>query len=136
MFYGTAPGDYAATIAVGADLDFPHPGPTSATTITRVNAGSFNLAAIGTYDVSWQVSIDEPGQFEVVLGAVIQANTVAGRATGTNQITNRVFVTTTGVNTQLHIRNPAGNSTALTVTPNAGGASAASATLTIVQLTP
>jgi hypothetical protein len=128
------PPDNAATVAVGADLEFPQDGPTSATTITRISPSSFNLAEVGTYLVEFQASVDEAGQLILTLDGVDLAYTVSGRATGTNQIVGMVLVTTTTPNSVLTVRNPAGNSTALTITPNAGGTRAASAHLVIVQL--
>jgi hypothetical protein len=44
------------------------------------------------------------------------------------------FVTTTTVNSTISIMNPPGNSTALTITPIAGGASAVSANLNITRV--
>lgn len=96
------------------------------------------LPLAGTYDVSWQVSVAEAGQLVIGLdvgsGPVEQLPTTAGRATGTSLITNRVLITTAAPSV-LTVRNPAGNSTALTITPLAGGALSASAWLTIVKLT-
>jgi len=136
MFYGNAPGDYSSTIAVGAAIDFPHAGPTGGiTSITRSGAGNFVLPTIGTYDISFMVSITEAGQLELStshLGLITYSTT--GRATGTSLITNRVFLTTTVVNDVLSVLNPPGNSTALTVTPIAGGTHAAATTLCIVRL--
>ena len=43
--------------------------------------------------------------------------TVAGRATGTSQIVGMAIITTTVENSVLSVRNPAGNATALTITP-------------------
>ncbi len=63
------------------------------------------------------------------------AYTVSGRATGTDQIVGMVIVTTSAPNSILTVRNPAGNSTALTITPDAGGTRPVSAHLVIVQLT-
>lgn len=136
MFYGNAPGDYSSTIGVGTAMDFPHAGPTGgASAITRSGAGTFVLPAIGTYDISWMASISEAGQLELTttnLGLITYSTT--GRATGTSLITNRVFVTTTTVNDVLSVLNPPGNSTALTVTPTAGGTHAAAATLCIIRI--
>jgi hypothetical protein len=120
-------------VAVGAAVEFPQDGVVSGG-LVRASADSFTLPAIGIYEVSWQVSINEPGQLVLWLNSATIANTVAGRATGTSQIVNHVLVTTTVVNSVLSIRNPAGNSTALTVTPNAGGASPVSASLVIKQI--
>ena len=60
--------------------------------------------------------------------------TVVGRATGTSDIIGMSIVTTTSVNSVLTVRNPAGNSTALTITPLAGGTRPVSAHLVITQL--
>ena len=62
------------------------------------------------------------------------AYTVVGRATGTSQIIGMAIVTTTLVNSILTVRNPAGNATALTITPSAGGTRPVSAHLVITQI--
>ena len=60
--------------------------------------------------------------------------TVSGRATGTSQIIGMALVDTTSVNSILTVRNPAGNVTALGITPLAGGTRAVSAHLMIIQI--
>ena len=60
--------------------------------------------------------------------------TVVGRATGTSQIVGMAIVTTTVINSILTVRNPAGNTAALTITPLAGGTRPVSAHLVITQL--
>jgi hypothetical protein len=92
------------------------------------------LAAIGTYQVLFQVSADEAGQLMLTLGGAEQAYTVVGRATGTSQIVGMALVQTTVINTSLTVRNPTGNSTTLTITPSAGGNRAVSAHLVITQI--
>ncbi|MGL5352995.1 MAG: hypothetical protein ACRDA5_06685 [Clostridium sp.] len=128
------PPDNSLTVAIGADVSFPQDGPTSSTTITRSSASSFNLSSIGTYQVLFQVSIDEAGQLILTLNGGDLAYTVVGRATGTSQIVGVALVTTQSVNSTLTVRNPAGNSTALTITPLAGGTRPVSAHLTIMQI--
>jgi hypothetical protein len=128
------PPDNAATVGVGTDVSFPEDGPTSGTTITRTGPSTFNLSAIGTYEVLFQVSVTEAGQLNLTINGTEQAYTVVGRATGTIQIVGMVLVTTTVVNSLLTIRNPVGNSTALTITPLAGGANPVSAHLVITQI--
>lgn len=54
--------------------------------------------------------------------------------TGTSLIYGATIVQTTTANSTLTIQNPTGNSTALTITPNAGGTRAASAHLIIEQI--
>src|SRR6202035_4163583 len=115
------PPDNAATIAPGTDFSFPQDGPLSGSAIARTGPSSFNLANIGTYQVMFQASVTEPGQLILTLNGADLAYTVAGRATGTSQIVGTYLVTTTVVNSILTVRNPAGNSTALTITPVAGG---------------
>ena len=128
------PSDNADTVAAGEDVDFPQDGPSSGTTITRLGPSSFNLGDIGTYQVLFQVSVDEPGQLILTLNGADLAYTVAGRATGTSQIVGMALVTTTAVNSVLTVRNPEGTAAALTITPLAGGTRPVSAHLVILQL--
>jgi len=132
-FYAIMPGNNPSTIAVGAAVDFPQDGPTN-NVITRLNTSQFNLPAIGTYMVSWQVSINEPGQLLLKLNGTELSATIVGRATGTSQITGSRIITTTLINSVLSVVNPTGNSTALTITPNAGGASPVSSSIVIIRL--
>jgi hypothetical protein len=133
-FYALMPPDNPATVAPATDVQFPEDGPTSGGAIARANASTFNLSAIGTYQVSFQVSVDEAGQLSLTLNGSALASTVVGRATGTSQIVGTSLVNTTAINSLLTVRNPAGNSTALTITPLAGGANAVSAHLVITQI--
>jgi Collagen triple helix repeat (20 copies) len=133
-FYALMPPDNAATVAPGTDVSFPEDGPTSGTTIARTGPSTFNLSAIGTYQVLFQVSVTEAGQLILTLNGADLAYTVVGRATGTSQIVELALVQTTVINSILTVRNPAGNSTALTITPLAGGTRPVSAHLVITQL--
>jgi hypothetical protein len=60
--------------------------------------------------------------------------TVYGRATGTSQIAGYALVTTTAAGSTVEVRNPAGNTTALTITPLAGGTKPAAALIVNEQL--
>ncbi|MFK4417333.1 hypothetical protein ABH961_005937 [Bacillus sp. RC251] len=137
-FYALMPPDNAATVAVGGDVDFPRDGPFSGAGITRTGADTFNLSAIGSYQVLFQVSVTEAGQLVLTLnsgaGAVELAYTVVGRATGTSQIVGMALVQTSVINSILTVRNPASESTALTITPLAGGTESVSAHLVITRL--
>jgi hypothetical protein len=132
------PPDNAETVAAGTDVSFPQDGPTSGVAIARTGPSTFNLAAIGTYQVLFQVSVDEAGQLVLTLdsggGAVELSYTVVGRATGTSQIVGMALVETTVINSILTVRNPASESTALTITPLAGGTEPVSAHLVIIRL--
>ncbi|MDF2651615.1 MAG: Collagen triple helix repeat [Paenibacillus sp.] len=136
-FFALMPGDNAAPVALGADVSFPQNGPTSGSAITRISATQFNLAAIGVYQVLFQVSVDEAGQLQLTLNNAPLAYTVAGRATGTSQIVGIALVQTAVANSVLTVRNPAGNASALTITPFAGapaGTTPVSAHLTIIHI--
>ena len=131
-FYALMPGDNAATVAPGTAVDFPQSGAVSG--ITRFTSSAFTLPLAGTYEVFWQVSISEAGQLVLGLNGVEQPYSVAGRATGSSQITNHVLLVTTSANSLLTVQNPIGNAGALTVTTAAGGLQPVSATLLIKQI--
>ena len=133
-FFALMPGDNEATVAAGADVSFPQDGTIGGAGIARLGPSSFNLAAIGTYEVLFQVSVSEAGQLILTLNTLDLAYTVVGRATGTTQIVGMALVTTTAINSVLTVRNPAGNPAALTITPLAGGARPVSAHLVITQI--
>jgi collagen triple helix repeat protein len=121
-FYALMPPDNPATVAAGADVDFPNDGPTSGSgVIARASTDTFNLSAIGTYRVAFTVSVDEPGQLVLTLNGVQLAYARYGRFTGTSQISGEALVETSVINSLLSVRNPTGAITALTITPNAGG---------------
>ncbi len=132
-FFALMPPDNAATVAPGTDVAFPQDGPTSSG-IARTSASSFNLADIGVYRVAFTVPVTEAGQLILTLNGADLAYTVVGRATGTVQIVGEALVQTTAVNSILTVRNPAGNSTALTITPLAGGTRPVSASLIVERL--
>jgi hypothetical protein len=133
-FFALMPPYNAATVALGANVQFPQTGPTSNTTISRFDASNFILTDIGTYQVLFQVSVNEPGQLVLALNGAPLAYTVVGRATGTSQIVGMSLVTTTIINSTLNVQNPASNSTALTITPLAGGTNPVAAHLMITQI--
>ncbi len=133
-FYALMPPDNAATVAPGTDVSFPQDGPNSGSDISRTGPDSFNLAQIGTYQILFEVSVDEAGQLILTLNGEDLEYTVVGRATGASQIVGMAIVTTTVINSILTVRNPAGNSTALTITPLAGGTRPVSAHLVITQI--
>jgi hypothetical protein len=84
--------------------------------------------------IQFQVSVTEAGQLALALGGNIVPYTVVGRATGASQIVGVCLFKTTIANSVISVINPPGNSTALTITPVAGGTHSVSAHLTILQL--
>lgn len=133
-FYALMPPDNSATVAAGADVEFPQDGPSGGAAILRATASSFTLVNAGTYLVQFAVCVNEAGQLLLTVNGADDPATVAGRATGTSYIAGLSIITTTTDNATLTVRNPAGNSTALTVTPYAGGTRPVSAHLVIIRL--
>ena len=86
------------------------------------------------FEVTFNVSVSEAGQLTLSLNSGALTDTGVGRATGTRQITGTYLVTTTSVTGSLSVINPAGNSTALTITPPAGGTRPVSATFLIERI--
>ena len=128
------PPDNSATVAPGTDVEFPQDGPNDSGTIVRTSASSFSLSDVGTYLIFFQVSISEAGQLVLTLNDEELPYTVVGRATGTDQIVGMSIISTSVATSILTVRNPASESTALTITPNAGGTEPVSAHLIIIQL--
>ncbi|HEV3059620.1 MAG TPA: hypothetical protein VGY48_15325 [Vicinamibacterales bacterium] len=149
MFYGLTAGtgnggatDYAGTIAVKTSagtgrVPFPRSGPISGA-ISNIDGSSFMLPDIGTYEITFEVHTTELGQLQLELGGVDQPQTCVGNfnpTAGGHPYNCRVYVTTVAINTVLAVINPAGNSTALTVTPANGSQTHANAqTLTIRRI--
>jgi hypothetical protein len=134
-FFALMPGDNAATVTAGTAVSFPQNGPSDGLgAITRVSLTTFVLTSIGTYEISFQVPVNEAGQLELVLNGVALAYTVVGRATGTSQIVGESLVTTTTVGSTLQVWNPVGEPVALTISTYAGGNNPESASLIIHRL--
>ncbi len=132
-FYALMPGDNAAPVGANVAVQFPQNGPSTGI-ITRLGPSTFLLPSIGTYLVLFQVSVTEAGQLMLRLNGGLVANSVVGRATGTDQIIGMSLVTTSAPGSVLDVINPPGNSPALTITPNAGGTHAVSAHLSIIRI--
>jgi BclB C-terminal domain-containing protein len=132
-FYALMPPNNAATVAPGTAVEFPNVGAASGT-ITGLSASTFNIAEVGNYMVYFQVSVDEAGQLGLQLNGILLSNTIVGRATGTSQISGTFIISTVVTNSTIAVINPPGNSTALTITPLAGGANLVSAHLVITKL--
>jgi hypothetical protein len=127
------PPDNPGTVAAGSAVEFPDDGPSS-DDIVRVDNHTFLLANIGTYSVSFSVSVTEAGQLVLELNGAELPQTVYGGSVGNTQITGEAVIQTTSIDELLTLDNPSGESTALTITPSAGGADPVVASLTIEQL--
>lgn len=121
LFYAVMPGDNLAPIAAGAEVTFPHDGPSTSTHIVRVTPYDFQLTIAGTYRVSYQVPVIEPGQLAMSVQGVLLPYTTSGRDTGTSLI---------GLTTLIHVsagemmtlRASGTNSTSITISQGVGGA--------------
>ena len=133
-FYALMPGDNPATIAPGGAVSFPQDGPNDGTSITRASGTTFTLADTGTYEVYFDVPVTEAGQLQITVNGTPIDYTITGRATGTSNISGIFLITTTAANSIVSVINAVGNTTALTITPNAGGTEPVSAHLTIKQI--
>jgi hypothetical protein len=131
-FYALAPPDNAATVPQGSAVEFPRDGPTSGA-IGRIGQDSFVLPAAGTYRVSFAVPVGEAGQLQLTLNGAALGYTVAGRAAGSSPIAGSALVRTTISDSVLQVVNFS-SSTALTVTPFAGGNSPSASTLIVERL--
>ena len=132
-FYALMPPDNAATVAAGTAVSFPQDGAASGE-IARAGADSFKLPATGTYRVTFSVPVTEAGQLRLRLNGDELASTTSGRATGTSTIDRTALVQTTAQNSVLEVVNPAGNATALTSTPLAGGTQPVAASLVVERV--
>lgn len=133
-FYALMPPDNAAAVAAGTDVEFPRTGSISGDGISRVSASTFNLAEPGTYLVMYQLSTVCGAQSVLALNGAELPSTVVGRVTGASELAATSLVTTTVPNSTLSVRNPAGETSAITLTPNAGGTNPVSAHLVIVRI--
>ncbi len=120
--------DARQTIGVGEAVPFPMNGPSSG--LYRSNATEFVLPDIGVYEVTWQVSVNEPGQLVLTLDGVEVPSTVVGRNTGTTQIVGNVLIQTSVPGSLLSVRIPTYTTTALTLSPSAGGTTLLTSPLT------
>jgi Collagen triple helix repeat (20 copies) len=136
-FYAEMPGDNPADVTPGAPVEFPRSGPSSGG-IAAPSATEFVLPDPGIYRVSFTVPVTQPGQLDMALDAGAGMEelpyTVYGRSAGASSIAGEALVSTTVPNELLELRNPAGSIAALTITPDAGGALPAVASLIIQRL--
>jgi hypothetical protein len=138
-FYALMPPNNAVTVAAGGAVEFPNDGvSTGVGSVQRASASTFTLSQAGVYQVFFQVSVTDPGQLVLALdaggGFVEIPSTVVGRATGTSQIVGNALIQTVVPGSVLEVRNPTGESNALTITPLAGGTDPVSAHLIITRL--
>ena len=130
-FYALAPNDNPTAIAQNTAVEFPN-SSASTTGITRLTNSTFNLADTGTYLIMFKVNTNTAGQLGVAVNGAVQPNATFGNAADDGIIEGKTIITTTAANTVLSIVNPI--TTAITVTPSAGGTEATVSDLTIIKL--
>jgi hypothetical protein len=124
------PKDNAKPVPSEGEIEFPQDGAQQGK-IRRLGPGAFLLPTIGTYRVTFSVSISEPAQLQLVLDGKGLATAVYGRDTGMSQVVGDGLVTTTGSDSVLSVVN-AGPAD-ITLTPFAGGSLPVAASLVIEQ---
>jgi hypothetical protein len=161
----TGTNDYPATIAASAAgpsvaglsaINFPRASAPAVGGIVINNPGvlqtnntEFLLPVQGTYRATWHISVDEPAQWSLWIGAaagqapggLFSPHTVAlgrpstvGQATGTDQLVGDVVFQTPFANAVIQIRNFAASGGTVTVTPVPGGTQAQAVALVIERL--
>lgn len=130
-FYALAPNDNPTAIAQNTAVAFPNTAA-STTGITRLTNSTFNLTDTGTYLIMFKVNTNTAGQLGIAVNGAVQPSATFGNAADDGIIEGKTIITTTAANTVLSIVNPI--TTAVTVTPSAGGTEATVSDLTIIKL--
>jgi hypothetical protein len=116
-FYSLNP-PTAQTLLPGAPIAYTTSRTALGTGITKNGAGTIiTIANAGTYYIAFQASCTEAGQLGLSINGVLDANTVVGRATGTEQI-YETYVHSFSALTTISVVNA--STTTLTLTPSAG----------------
>jgi hypothetical protein len=132
--YDLSPSDLTATVPVGGDVPFSIANNTKTAGITYTADGKITIATAGVYRIEFMASVDNAGQLELTQNGAELASTVYGRATGTTQIIGQAILTV-AQHDVITLRNPTGNTTALTFSSAAGGSHpSVSASIVIEQL--
>jgi len=105
-YFGLMPPNNANVILPGNDIEFPQDGSMFGYDINRLSLTSFDLVNVGTYQVLFQIPVNEPGQLLLTLNGNELPNTMVGRGTGSTQIVGVQMLTTTLPNSTLTVRNP------------------------------
>lgn len=138
-FFGLAPADYGAPIAVNSPIPFPQDGPFGVIDRDLVApTTTFLLPQSGVYEIEFVVSVTEAAQLGLWLdpatGVFARVTSmVFGRASVTSEVVGHGFVTVNIPNSRIQVRNDASVGP-ITVTANAGGVNATAASLTVKRV--
>ena len=139
-YYLQQAGDSESPISVPPNEAQPYfsLGAISGTDISQVDSKTFNLASVGSYEVTWQGSYTDDGQLCLRVddgsGFTELAFTTVGR-TAESQIVGNVIIITHAIDTKLQVCNPSINTATLVMaSPAAGTESFNFASLVIKRL--
>lgn len=132
-FFALMPNDNTATIAVGTPVSFPQSIFDSGIVTSTATGTLFIMNVAGVYLVNFQVSVSEPGQLMLRVNGSEVPGSLVGRSTGTLQLVGTSLLTL-AVGDHVEVINPSENSTALTITPVAGGTHSVSAHLVFTKI--
>ena len=131
-FYALMPTDNAITIAPNEPIDFPTTA-TKTSDITVTSPSVFTVTTAGNYLVMFQASTTEGGQLQLTVNNTPIAYTTVGKAGENTQIVGFAILPL-AANDAISVINPQASTTGITLTQNAGGASAVAAQLVIAKL--
>ena len=131
-FYALMPTDNAITIAPNEPIDFPTTA-TKTNDITVTSPSVFTVTTAGNYLVMFQASTTEGGQLQLTVNNTPIAYTTVGKAGENTQIVGFAILPL-AANDAISVINPQASTTGITLTQNAGGASAVAAQLVIAKL--
>ena len=131
-FYALMPTDNAIAIAPNEPIDFPTTA-TKTNDITVTSPSVFTVTTAGNYLVMFQASTTEGGQLQLTVNNTPIAYTTVGKAGENTQIVGFAILPL-AANDAISVINPQASTTGITLTQNAGGASAVAAQLVIAKL--
>lgn len=131
-FYALMPTDNAIAIAPNEPIDFPTTA-TKTSDITVTSPSVFTVTTAGNYLVMFQASTTEGGQLQLTVNNTPIAYTTVGKAGENTQIVGFAILPL-AANDAISVINPQASTTGITLTQNAGGASAVAAQLVIAKL--
>lgn len=131
-FYALMPTDNATAIAPNEPIEFPT-AAAKTDDITATSPSVFAVTTAGNYLVMFQASTSEGGQLQLAVNGAPTAYTTVGKAGENSQIVGFAILPL-AANDTISVINPNTSTTSITLTQNAGGASAVAAQLVIAKI--
>jgi hypothetical protein len=79
------------------------------------------LPNIGTYEISFYLYVNEPGQLQLLLNGTALPETTSSNALGSVSISGTFFITTNTINSVIAIISTLGSTYAFTIIPPSSG---------------